>query len=170
MDEDSYRQTYNRINNAPCVFEKGILSLKSQCTYQHKFHLADRHCVGCTDTVMQLNCKAFLDHLRKQTRFIFKINIDGPLPHNKEIKVQNGGMLGIQKLLVSQSANQLPNEPPSQLPEKCSTSDTDQSLPDIAVLMQKSIECYGSIEAVPYNLIMPSVTNYKTRPKRQKSK
>jgi len=153
MDEDSYRQTYQRINSAPCVFEKGILSLKLRCAYQHKFHLADRHCVGCTDTVMQINCKAFLDHLRKQTRFIFKINIGGPLPHNKEIKVQNGGMLGIQKLLLNKSAD-----------------DANQPLPDIAELILKSIECYGSIEAVPYHFIMPSVTNYKTRPKRQKSK
>jgi len=149
MDEDSYRRVYNRINTAPCVFEKGILSLKSKCSFQHKFHLADRHCVGCTDAVMQLNCKAFLDYLRKQTRFVFKIDIDGPLPHNKEIKVQNGGMQGIQKIFLD---------------------DTDQGLPNIAELMLKSIECYGSIEAVPYNLIMPSVTSYKTRPKRQKMK
>ncbi len=159
MDEDSYRQTYSRINSAPCVFEKGILSLKSCCAYQHKFHLADRHCVGCTDTVMQLNCKAFLDHLRKQTRFVFKIDIDGPLPHNKEIKVQNGGMLGMQKLLLNQCAD--------EISDKTASDDADQSLPDIAGLMLKSIERYGSIEAVPYNLIMPSVTGYKTRPKRQ---
>jgi len=152
MDEDNYRQVYNRINTAPCVFEKGILSLKSRCSYQHKFHLADRHCVGCTDTVMQLNCKAFLDHLRKQTRFVFKINIEGPLPHNKEIKVQNGGMLGMQKLLSEED------------------NDADQVVEDIAGLMLKSIERYGSIEAVPYSQIMPSVTRYKTRPKRQKSR
>jgi len=158
MDEDSYRQTYHRINSAPCVFEKGILSLTSSCTYQHKFHLADRHCVGCTDAVMQVNCKAFLDHLRKQTRFIFKIDIDGPLPHNKEIKVQNGGMLGMQKLLFK------------ELPENEPQNEMDQMRPDIAQLMLKSIKYYGSIEAVPYNLIMPSVTGYKTRPKRQKSK
>jgi len=99
MDEDSYRQAYERINTAPCAFEKGILSLKCKCSYQHMFRLADRHGVGCTDAVKQQQCVGFLNHLRKQTRFIFKINIDGPLPHNKEIKVQNGGMLGMQQLL-----------------------------------------------------------------------
>ncbi len=150
MDEESYRQTYERINTAPCIFEKGILSLKCACAYQHKFHLADRHCVACSDTLMQQNCKTFLDHLRKQTQFVFKINIDGPLPHNKEIKVQNGGMLGIQKLLLG--------------------DDAGESVNDIAGLMQKSIAVYGGIESVPYNLIMPSVTNYKTRPKRQSRK
>jgi len=150
MDEENYRQIYEQINGAPCVFEKGILSLKCQCTYQHMFRLADRHGVGCTDTVMQLNCKAFLDHLRKQTRFVFKIDIDGPLPHNKEIKVQNGGMLGIQKLLLDDSAA--------------------ENVEDVAGLMLKAIEVYGAIEKLPYNLIMPSVTNFKTRPKRQPKK
>jgi len=114
------------------------------------FRLADRHGVGCTDSVKQHQCVAFLGHLRKQTRFIFKINIDGPLPHNKEIKVQNGGMLGVQQLLLGDSGK--------------------QEVEDIAGLMEQSIELYGSIEEIPYNLIMPSVTSYQTRPKRKRSK
>lgn len=150
MDEDSYRQLYERINAAPCAFEKGILSLKCKCAYQHIFRLADRHGVGCTDSVKQLQCKAFLDHLRKQTRFVFKINIDGPLPHNKEIKVQNGGMLGVQQLLLGETSL--------------------QEVEDIAGLMDQAIELYGSIEEIPYNLIMPSVTNYQTRAKRKRPK
>ena len=150
MDEDSYREAYERINTAPCVFEKGILSLKCKCAYQHMFRLADRHGVGCTDALMQQNCRVFLGHLRKQTRFLFKINIDGPLPHNKEIKVQNGGMLGMQRLLM----------------EDASVDSVD----DISGLMSQSIELYGSIEQVPYNLIMPSVSSYQTRPKRKRSK
>lgn len=150
MDEESYRQAYERINSAPCAFEKGILSLKCQCAYQHMFRLADRHGVGCTDALMQKNCKAFLDHLRRQTRFIFKINIDGPLPHNKEIKVQNGGMLGVQGLLMSDASN--------------------ETVENIAGLMEQSITLYGSIEAIPYNLIMPSVTSFQARPKRKRPK
>jgi len=150
MDEDSYREAYERINTAPCAFEKGILSLKCKCAYQHMFRLADRHGVGCTDALMQQNCTTFLNHLRKQTRFIFKINVDGPLPHNKEIKVQNGGMLGVQQLLLGDTSK--------------------QEVDDIAGLMSQSIELYGSIEQVPYNLIMPSVTNFQTRPKRKRPK
>ncbi len=148
MDEDNYRQAYERINTAPCVFEKGILSLKCQCAYQHLFRLADRQGVGCTDVPMQQSCRLFLDHLRQQTRFIFKINIDGPLPHNKEIKVQNGGMLGMQKLMLAESNSEI--------------------VEDIAGLIMKSVECYGAIENIPYNQVIPSVANYKTRPKRKR--
>ncbi len=147
MDEDHYKQTYKRINGAPCAFEKSILSLKCKCAYQHLFNLADRHGVGCTDSVMQQNCSYFLNHLRQQTHFLFKISIDGPLPHNKEIKVQNGGMQGLQKLLMN-----------------------NEYVSDIGGLLTHSIELYGGIEKIPYNLIMPSVNNYKTRPKRQRPK
>jgi hypothetical protein len=150
MDEDSYRQLYERINTAPCAFEKGILSLKCQCAYQHMFRLADRHGVGCTDALMQQNCSDFLNHLRKQTRFVFKIDIEGPLPHNKEIKVQNGGMLGMQALLLNDTET--------------------QTVQDISNLMQKSMEIYGGLQSIPYNLLMPAVTRFKTRPKRQRSK
>ena len=147
MDEDNYRQIYQRINTAPCAFEKGILSLKCKCDYQHLFRLADRHGVGCTDAVMQQNCCNFLNYLRKQTRFVFKMDIDGPLPHNREIKVQNGGMQGMQQLL-----NKTPED----------------NIANISGLMKKSIEAYGSIENIPFNLVMPSVTAYQARVRRRR--
>lgn len=153
MDEESYKAAYQRINTAPCAFEKGILSLKCRCAFQHQFQLADRHGVGCTDALMQQNCCVFLQHLRKQTRFVFKINVDGPLPHNKEIKVQNGGMLGMQRLLQGDEAG---------------GGGSAESVADISALMRKSIEVYGDIEGIPYNRVMPDVTRYKTRPKRQR--
>ena len=150
MDEDSYRQVYDRINTAPCVFEKGILSLKCKCRYQHMFRLADRHGVGCQDAVRQITCAGFLEHLRKQTRFVFKIDIDGPLPHNKEIKVQNGGMQGLQSLLLENTA--------------------EETVGDIAGLLERAVELYGSLEEVPYHRVMPSVTSYQTRPRRQRKR
>ena len=148
MDEESYKAAYERINTAPCAFEKGILSLKCKCAYQHMFRLADRHGVGCKDALMQQNCSDFLQHLRKQTRFVFKINIDGPLPHNKEIKVQNGGMLGLQKLLLEDAKT--------------------EGVEDIASLLNKAVEIYGALDRIPYNLVMPSVTSYQTRPRRRR--
>ncbi|VAW60431.1 hypothetical protein MNBD_GAMMA11-3403 [hydrothermal vent metagenome] len=148
MDEQSYREAYQRINTAPCAFEKGILSLKCRCAFQHQFRLADRHGVGCTDALMQQNCCHFLEHLRKQTRFVFKINVADPLPHNKEIKVQNGGLLGMQRLLEG---------------DECA-----ESVGDIAGLMHKSVALYGDIEHIPYNRLMPDVMAYKTRSKRRR--
>ncbi|MCW8955941.1 MAG: hypothetical protein OQL09_03595, partial [Gammaproteobacteria bacterium] len=100
MDEDEYRQAYERINTIPCVFEKALCSQFCACSMSHMFRLADRHGAGCKSPSAQQLCAQLLDQLRKQTRFVFKISeIDGPLPHNKEIRVQNGGVSGLQKLV-----------------------------------------------------------------------
>lgn len=149
MDEDSYKAAYARINTAPCAFEKGILSLKCKCEYQHMFRLADRHGVACQDAVMQQKCSGFLDHLRKQTRFVFKIPIDGQLPHNKEIKVQAGGMLGMQKLLLENNQGEV--------------------VENIAGLLRRAIELYGDLDNIPYTRVMPDVTAYQVRQKRKRT-
>ncbi len=113
------------------------------------FRLADRHGVSCQSQSHQKKCSQLLDHLRRQTRFVFKINeLDGPLPHNKEIRVQNGGLNGLRKLL--------------QLDEQ-------QDI-DIADVVSQVVDIYGCVDGLPYNEIMQSVMAYRARPKRRRKK
>ena len=86
MDEDNYTQTYQRINSAPCAFEKDILSLKCQCDYQHLFNLADRHGVGCTDSVHQQNALNFLTTYASKPAFYLKLLLMGRSPITKKLK------------------------------------------------------------------------------------
>lgn len=149
MDEDEYRKTYQQITQLTCVFEKALCSLKCKCSQGDMFRLADRHGVSCKNPAIQKNCVDLLDHLRSQTRFVFKISeIDGPFPHNKEIRVQNGGLLGIQKLLLGEAGS-------------------DQ-VDDVSTTVTAAIEKFGSIEELPYSQIMQSVMAFKARPKRRK--
>lgn len=146
MDEDEYRKTYQQVNETRCIFEKALCSLRSACSKSKPFRLADRTCYGCYSPESQKQCVAFLNHLRQQTRFVFKLNeIDGPLPHNKEIRVQNGGLLGLQKL-VEQDAEQVD---------------------DIHAIISAAIIKYGDIDKVPYDVVMQSVMAFKARPKRR---
>ena len=111
------------------------------------FRLADRHGFGCHSPVEQKRCVELLDHLRNQTRFVFKLNdIDGPLPHNKEIRVQNGGLLGLQKLVNEQQMD---------------------TVADVSTVLREVIEKYGSIDHLPYDRIIQSVMAYQARPKRR---
>ena len=150
MDEKEYKNAYNRINQLKCVFEKAMCSLKCNCAQGSMFRLADRHGYGCHSPLEQKRCNEFLDHLRSQTRFVFKLNdIDGPLPHNKEIKVQNGGLYGLQKLVMNGSPETVEN---------------------VSAVIDSAIEKFGSIEQIPYNQVMQSVMSYQTRPKRRAKK
>ena len=147
MDEKEYKDTYNRINQLKCVFEKAMCSLKCNCSQGSMFQLADRHGFACHSPLDQKRCAEFLNHLRQQTRFVFKISdIDGPLPHNKEIRVQNGGLLGLQKLLKDEPKD---------------------SVDDVSGILRQSIDRFESLDQIPYDKVMQSVTAYQARPKRR---
>ena len=109
--------------------------------------MADRTCYGCYSSKDQIQCTALLNHLRNQTRFVFKINeIDGPLPHNKEIRVQNGGLSGLQKLLDIEQEN----------------------VADVQSVINQAINKFGGIDQLPFDVLMQSIMAYKTRPKKQR--
>jgi hypothetical protein len=147
MDEQEYKDTYNRINQLRCVFEKAMCSLKCNCSQGNMFRLADRHGFGCHSPLDQARCVQFLDHLRSRTRFVFKLtDIDGPLPHNKEIRVQNGGLLGLQKLIGDAGLDQVS---------------------DVSSLIRQAEKVYGAIDQVPFDQLMPSVMAYQARPRRR---
>ena len=151
MDEQEYRKTYSEINNVRCVFEKALCSLGCSCSKAQQFRLADRIGYGCASEAAQKQCSVFIEYLRKQTRFVFKLNeITGPLPHNKEIRVQNGGMLGLQKLVQGEQHQ--------------------EKVEDIFMLLQNVVKQYGGIDKLPYDVLMQSVMAYKARPKRRSKK
>ena len=146
MDEDEYRKTYQQVNEIRCIFEKALCSLRCCCSKSKPFRLADRTCYGCHSKNAQKQCTDFLNKLRNQTRFVFKINeINGPLPHNKEIRVQNGGLLGLLKL---QGIN-------------------SEKVEDVQAIISSAIEKYGDINQLPFDIIMQSVMSFKARPKRR---
>lgn len=144
MDEDEYKNAYHRINTLRCVFEKAMCSLHGQCSQGRMFGLADRHGFGCESPLAQQQCSDLLNQLRSQTRFVFKLpEIDGPLPHNKEIRVQNGGLVGLRKLL-NESADTSP-------------------IADVSQLVQQVISQFGGVENIPYARVMQSVTAWQAR-------
>lgn len=97
MDENEYRNAYQGINPVRCVFEKSILTQNCGCSLHHKFNLAEREGVQCNNEQAQQRCKSFLDLLRPKARFALKLTdiVGNLLPHNKEIQVQKGSLLGL---------------------------------------------------------------------------
>ena len=145
MEEGEYRSTYHNVNQQRCIFEKSVLSRRAACSHAHRFCLADREGVSCQDRDAQILCKQALDNLREKALFALQLTrLDGPLPHAKEMKVQLGGLVGMQQVL--------------NLP----TNDT-QAIEDIYHLISKIIEQYGDIDALPYHEIARAVSGFKGR-------
>ena len=126
MEEDQYRKTYNSFNELRCVYEKAINSRRCTCSASHRFNLADREGVSCQSKQGQQRCKNILELMRKNASFALKLpEADGsPLPHAKELKVQVGGLLGMQSLVFNEKKDV-------------------QKVEDIDLILQSALEQYG---------------------------
>ena len=150
MEEQEYRDTYQSVNQRRCVYEKAINSRRCYCTRCHRFNLADREGVTCNSTTGNAVCTEFLNTLRNKARFSLHLtNTDSPLPHTKEIKVQIGGLLGLQELLH---------------PERAGSTQVE----DIIGLLDTAIERYKRLQNLPYSILVQGVAGFEGRKKRQR--
>jgi len=151
MEENEYRSFYHSINQERCVFEKSILSRRSNCHHAHRFNLADREGVACRQPASAMQCRTTLKHMRDKALFALKLTrIDGPLPHAKEIKVQTGGLYGLQNILGN--------------------SDTELPVADISALITSALERFGNIESLPYEEIARSIVQFEGRSRARSTK
>jgi len=149
MDEDQFRAVYREVNENRCVFEKALNNRRCGCSRHQRFLLAQREGVACRSVASLGNCTQFLNTLRAKSRFaLHETVIDGPLPHNKELKVQAGGCLALQAQLFPDRAG-------------------ESSASNIYELVNLGLEKYASISDFPYGELVKGVVHYEARPKRR---
>lgn len=146
MDEDQFRQTYHEMNPQRCAFEKAINNQRCDCFKKRKFLLATREGVACEAAEGPALCEAVLDNMRQSARFALKsVLVDGPLPHNKELQVQAGGLIRLHQLI---------------------NATTEDSV-DIHTLLQQALKQYKQPDQFPYQDLIQSIASYKARKRRQ---
>ncbi len=144
VEEDAYRSTYNSVNQRRCVFEKSVLTRRCHCSCSARFYLADREGISCNAEQAHSRCQQLLPLMRENAKFVLKLTGTGDeLPHAKEIKVQNGGLLGLQGILQSDAPV--------------------DSVVDIASLVVQGIRTFGSIREFPFQDIVKSINRFEGR-------
>jgi len=144
VDENEFRSTYHSINETRCVFEKGLNARRCECRRARHFLLAGREGYRCTERLRQERCTRYLDALRHQARFTLGVpDPQGPLPHNKEIRAQIGGLEGVRRLL--------------------SASDGAERAFDVDALLSEAEQVFGSVEAIPFDALLPDVAAFQGR-------
>ncbi len=152
MDEDAYRQLYSTVNNDRCVFEKAITNQRCDCEKKDRKLIATREAVGCLSKYALTNCTNFLTTMREKARFSLKVTtINGPMPHNKELQVQAGGSLQLDKLLFEEHRD-------------------NKKAENIYQVVNTAIKHYGSIEQFPYSDIVQGIVTYQSRKRRNRRK
>ena len=150
MDEHQYKSTYQSINPHRCVFEKAINSRICSCSRSHRFNLADREGVACNSLPRLERCNRLLAELRTKARFALRrMQVSQTLAHTEEIKIQNGGMLGLQQQVDQEDA---------------------RTVKDIDSLVHRAEKQFDGMNGFPYSQLMQAIIAYQVRPRRQKSR
>jgi hypothetical protein len=150
MDESEYRQAYTHLNELPCAFQKAILNRRCNCSRVRRYHIAEREAAGCDSQQARSLCGSFLGLVRENALFSLKLTgLNGPLPHNKELKVQAGGITGLLAVLEGE------NEP-------------ERKVEDIHGLLIRAEQEFPGLQGLPLPVIMRHVVHYKTREHRRR--
>lgn len=149
MDESEYKEVYQSVNKLRCIFEKAILTRRYNCEKVIRINIAEREAAGCDDQTAQQQCHKLLRLLRKNATFSLKMtHIKGPLPHAKEIKIQCGGLNGLQHTLAN------------SLSASINTA-------NIHGLIQVAIKNFLTLDELPFQEIVKSITAYEGRKRRK---
>lgn len=146
MDENEFREVYRNVNELRCVYEKAALTRRFGCEKLVKMNIAEREAAGCSDIHAQRRCDALQELLRRNAAFALHLtHVSGPLPHGKEVKVQCGGLLGLQRTIQEGEQSGVAN---------------------IYALIEQALTLYGDLESLPFGEIVKSVTHYQGRRRR----
>lgn len=148
MDENAYREAYRAANPVACAYAKAILTGHFRCEKSARVLLAERVAVSCKTLESRDQCATLLDVLRHKALFALKItHVDGEIPHAKEMKVQCGGLLGLQSVLY---------------PELAGSTEVE----NIFVLVEEALHRFDDLDTLPYGDIIKSVANFEGRRRR----
>jgi hypothetical protein len=147
MEEGEFREAYEAIRELPCAFEKALLSRQCGCSKVQRFHIGDREGVRCSAWTAQQNCLTALGLLRQGARFALHARaLPGPLPHARELKVQVGGLRGLQAL----------SEPAGADPE----------VTDVHGLLAALQASFGALERIPLDTVVRTIAAFEVRRRR----
>lgn len=157
MEEGEYKSTYNSLASVRCKFEKALTNHQAKCHLAKHFCLADREGYSCESTVSSQRCGEILEKLRKNSVFVLKLReVNGPLPHNMELRVQVGGMKGLARLLQKETVGQI------------KFTENNAPIEDINGVLNKAVAQYGTLDNLPYSEIIKSVMQFQGRKRRQR--
>jgi hypothetical protein len=132
MDENAYRQVLSTSISRPCPFGKSILTRCVSCSLAEKHNVAEREVVACSDEASLELCVELHDALRHNFAFaLHRRDTAEPLTHAQEMRVQCGGLKGLQYSL-----------------------DESGDVSDVAGLVALAIQKFGELADFPYSLIV----------------
>ena len=105
--------------------------------------------IACNNADAHQRCAALFQRLKDTALPAFDVEDDLlKVPHGVLVKIQFGGLLGLQRITNAAEA-------------------TANGIQDIDALLQSSIRTYGSADSIPFSSICEDMTTYKLARRRK---
>lgn len=144
VDETAFRQALRFANLQRCIFGKAILAGYCSCAQVKKHYVAEREFIVCAEAPARVNCLSLYQLLCHNSTFALKhIHDDDPLTHAQEMKLQCGGLIGLQDAVNGA-----------------------ESVADVVSLVNAASREFGALETFPYSQIVQSIVSFKIRRRR----
>jgi hypothetical protein len=141
VDESAFRQVLHSADPQACPFGKAILARCCACSLSRRQAIAEREVVSCTRAAVREQCCELYELLRRNSWFALKpVHAGEPLTHANNMKVQCGGLRGLQQAL-----------------------DATGEVGDVAALVEAARQKFGGLEELPYSQIIQSVAAFQLR-------
>jgi len=142
MDEAAFRQKLSEMLERPCSFEKAVVGRCVSCAQSQKFQIAEREAVVCLNPASLSRCTSLHEFLRHSFSFALgKVHDEEVLSHAQEMRVQCGGLKGLQYVL-----------------------DDEAEVDDVDELLDNVLQKWGGFEEVSFSeVVHAAVLIYKGR-------
>jgi len=137
-----------------CPFKKAILHAHLGCENAVRRVAAVQSSIACGDQAAQLRCRALFGDLLAASRFTLRV--DGPsdsIPNGKLIRLQAGGLFGVQRLLNDSSMER----------------EHADGLENIHGLLDRAQARFGSLHDLPFDRVVRGITAYRVKRRRRPS-
>lgn len=138
MDEAAYRRTREQGSTLPCVFQGALQARCGSCELVARRSLAEREVLACTRPTAHLNCETLIELFHERATFPLRLHPGAPLTHATELRLQSGGLLGLQKVLA--------------LPQA-----------DVHQMVQQAQAVHGSLTELPWAQLVESIVAWQPR-------
>jgi len=132
MDETAFRQKLAEAIARPCTFEKSLQTRCVACDRSARAQIAEREAVSCENAASLARCTELHSQLRHSFAFALGlVREDTVLSHAQEMRVQCGGLRGLQFVL-----------------------DEDAVVDNVDGLVENAVEKWGGLAEIPYSEVV----------------
>lgn len=138
VDEAAYRQLREQTAALPCVFRGALQARQAECELATKKSLAEREELLCAQAPAHINCEMLERLFHERATFPLHLHPGQPVTHAMALRLQCGGLRGLQAALVSPRA-------------------------DVHQMVQQAQRVHGSLTDLPWAQIVESIVNWQPR-------